>query len=56
MKDTGADDWTINYMMELFNIIRVGYLSQVSSVIEDVTEIKPISLSQFAKDYSGAFT
>jgi uncharacterized protein YbjT (DUF2867 family) len=30
MKDTGADDWTINYMMELFNIIRVGYLSQVS--------------------------
>jgi uncharacterized protein YbjT (DUF2867 family) len=56
MKDTGGDDWTINYMMELFNIIRVGYLSHVSSVIEDLTEIKPISLSQFAKDYSGAFT
>jgi uncharacterized protein YbjT (DUF2867 family) len=56
MKDTGGDDWTINYMMELFNIIRMGYLSQVSSVMEDVTGRKAISLSQFAKDYSGAFT
>ena len=37
MKETGGDDWTINYMMELFNIIRMGYLSQVSSVMEDVT-------------------
>ena len=56
MKDTGGDDWTINYMMELFNIIRMGYLSQVSSVIEEVTGRKAISLSQFAEDYSGAFT
>lgn len=56
MKETGSDDWTINYMMELFNIIRMGYLSQVSSVIEDVTGKKAIPLNQFAKDYSGAFT
>jgi uncharacterized protein YbjT (DUF2867 family) len=56
MKETGSDDWTINYMMELFNIIRIGYLSQVSSVIEDVTGEKAIPLNQFAKDYSGAFT
>jgi uncharacterized protein YbjT (DUF2867 family) len=56
MKETGWDDWTINYMMELFNIIRMGYLSQVSSVIEDVTRKRAISLNQFAKDYSRAFT
>ena len=55
MKDTGLDDWTINYMMELFNIIRMGYLSQVSSVIEDVTGKRAISLNQFAKDYSRSF-
>ncbi len=56
MKDTGWDEWTINYMMELFNIIRMGYLSEVSSVTEEVTGRSAISLSQFAKDYSGAFT
>jgi uncharacterized protein YbjT (DUF2867 family) len=56
MKDTGSDEWTINYMIELFNIIRKGYLSQVSSVIDEVTGKRPITLSQFAKDYSKAFT
>jgi hypothetical protein len=56
MKDSGSDEWTINYMIELFNIIRKGYLSQVSSVIDEVAGKRPISLSQFAKDYSRAFT
>jgi uncharacterized protein YbjT (DUF2867 family) len=56
MKDTGSDEWTINYMIELFDIIRRGNLSQVSSVIDEVTGKRPISLGQFAKDYSRAFT
>jgi uncharacterized protein YbjT (DUF2867 family) len=56
MKETGWDDWTIDYMMELFNIIRMGYLSQVSSVIEDVTGKRAISFDQFVEDYSKAFT
>jgi len=56
MKATGSDEWTINYMIELFDIIRKGYLSQVSSAIDDVTGKRPITLSQFAKDYSTAFT
>jgi hypothetical protein len=56
MKETGSDEWTINYMIELFDIIRKGYLSQVSSVVDDVTGKRPITLSQFAKDYSSAFT
>jgi len=54
MKATGSDEWTINYMIELFDIIRKGYLSQVASVVDDVTGKRPITLSQFAKDYSAA--
>jgi uncharacterized protein YbjT (DUF2867 family) len=55
MKDMGADDWTINSMIELFGITREGYLSEISSAVEQVTGNKPISFSQFAKDYAGAF-
>jgi hypothetical protein len=44
-------------MIELFNIIRKGYLSQVSSVIDELTGKRPITMSQFTKDYSTtAFT
>jgi len=43
-------------MLELFDIMRKGYLSQISSVIDDVTGKRPITLSQFGKDYSTAFT
>ncbi|HZE77527.1 MAG TPA: SDR family oxidoreductase, partial [Nitrososphaeraceae archaeon] len=30
MKDMGADEWTINSMIELFGITRAGYLSEIS--------------------------
>ena len=55
MKDMGADEWTINSMIELFGITRAGYLSETSSAVEQVTGNKPISFSQFARDYAGAF-
>jgi uncharacterized protein YbjT (DUF2867 family) len=55
MKDIGTDDWTINSMIELFGIIRNGYASTISPVVEQVTGNKPISFSQFAKDYAEAF-
>ena len=55
MKDMGADEWTINSMIELFGITRGGYLSEISSAVEQVTGNKPISFSQFARDYAGAF-
>jgi uncharacterized protein YbjT (DUF2867 family) len=55
MKDMGADEWTINSMIELFGITRAGYLSEISSAVEQVTGNKPISFSQFARDYAGAF-
>lgn len=55
MKRIGWDEFNINYLIELYGIIRMGYRSQVSSAVEDITGKKPISFSQFAKDYAGAF-
>jgi uncharacterized protein YbjT (DUF2867 family) len=55
MKDAGMDEWTINSMIELFEITRAGYLSTISPVVEQLTGNKPITFSQFAKDYAEAF-
>ena len=55
MKAIGMDEWFINSMMELFSITRAGYVSDLSPAIEEVTGKKPITFSQFAKDYSRAF-
>jgi uncharacterized protein YbjT (DUF2867 family) len=55
MKDMGVDDWTINSMIELFGITRAGYLSEISPAVEQVTGNKPITFSQFARDYAEAF-
>jgi uncharacterized protein YbjT (DUF2867 family) len=55
MKDMGADEWTINSMIELFGITRAGYLSEISPAVEQVTGNKPTTFSQFARDYARAF-
>jgi len=55
MKDMGADEWTINSMIELFGITRAGYLSEISPAVEQVTGNRPTTFSQFAKDYASAF-
>jgi uncharacterized protein YbjT (DUF2867 family) len=55
MRDMGADEWTINSMIELFGVTRAGYLSGISPVVEQVTGKKPITFSQFARDYAQAF-
>jgi uncharacterized protein YbjT (DUF2867 family) len=56
MKDIGWDEWRINFLIELYNIIRLGYLSEVySSPVEEITGKRAISFSQFAKDYAEAF-
>jgi hypothetical protein len=48
-------EFFINYMIELFSITRAGYVSDVSPAIEEVTGKKPITFSEFAKDYSRDF-
>jgi uncharacterized protein YbjT (DUF2867 family) len=55
MKETGMNDWLINTISEVSDYFRKGYGSQVSSAVEEVTGKKPISFSQFAKDYTEAF-
>ena len=55
MKDMGADEWTISSMIELFGATRADYLSEVSPAVEQITGNKPITFSQFARDYAGAF-
>jgi uncharacterized protein YbjT (DUF2867 family) len=55
-KEAGVDDWFI-YIVSLMldSYYRKGIASQVSSDVEEVTGKKPISFSQFAKDYAQAF-
>ena len=55
MKDMGVDDWLVGTMLQLFDLYRRGYASQVTSAVEEIIGRKPISFSQFAKDYAQAF-
>jgi hypothetical protein len=55
MKQMGTDDWSIDVMLELFRITRGGYGSQTTTAVQHLIGRKPISFSQFAKDYAQAF-
>ncbi|MGI8833566.1 MAG: SDR family oxidoreductase [Nitrososphaeraceae archaeon] len=55
MKAIGMGEWLINSMMELYSITRMGYVSQISSAVDEVTGRMPISFNQFGKDYAQAF-
>ncbi|HET6807550.1 MAG TPA: NmrA family NAD(P)-binding protein [Nitrososphaera sp.] len=55
IKAMGMNDWHTNVLLELLRITREGYLSNVSSAIEEVTGNKPIPFQQFTKDYASAF-
>jgi hypothetical protein len=51
----GWDDWFIDTTLQLFEVYRKGYASRVSSEVEEILGRKPISFTQFAKDYALAF-
>jgi hypothetical protein len=55
LKKLGMTEWHINVVIELFNISRAGYLSAISSAVEDITGKQPISISQFGRDYVDSF-
>jgi uncharacterized protein YbjT (DUF2867 family) len=55
MKENGMQEWTINALMELYNFQKAGRASHVTLDVERVTNRKPISFEQFAKDYSETF-
>jgi len=55
MQDMGMDVWTINSMVELFEITRAGYASAISPAVEEITGNKPIGFSQFVSDNAASF-
>ena len=55
MKDSGMDDWLVDAIMEFYSIIKAGYASKTTNVFEEVMGRKPITFSQFARDYAQAF-
>ena len=55
MKEVGLNDWLIDTISDLYSYFRKGYASNVSSAVEEVTKKKPITFTQFAKDYVEAF-
>jgi uncharacterized protein YbjT (DUF2867 family) len=55
MKENGMDDWLVDAIMEFYNAIKAGRASKTTNVFEQITERKPITFIQFAKDYAGSF-
>jgi uncharacterized protein YbjT (DUF2867 family) len=55
LKDIGTSDQLIPLLLEMYNDIRDGYASGISSVVQEITGDKPISFSSFAKYYAKAF-
>jgi uncharacterized protein YbjT (DUF2867 family) len=55
LKESGMYDWLVDAIMEFYSIIKAGHASKTTNVFEQVMSRKPISFSQFAKDYAQAF-
>lgn len=55
LKEMGMENWLINAIMEGFYSMRTGYGSQITNIVKQITGRKPISFSQFVKDYAQAF-
>jgi len=55
MKQSGMPDVLIDMTMELYELYKAGYASEVTPTVEQVTGKKPISFAQFANDYAEVF-
>src|SRR3954447_3239385 len=55
MKGIGMEDWLIDCMMELYSIIKDGHEAQITNAVEQIVGKKPVSFSQFAKEYAEFF-
>jgi hypothetical protein len=51
MKEVGILDWFIDNALELYKMYRSGYRCRTTTVVEQLTEQKPTSYSQFARSY-----
>jgi uncharacterized protein YbjT (DUF2867 family) len=55
MKQSGMPEVLVEANMELYGLYKLGYASEVTPVVEQVTGKKPITFEQFANDYAEAF-
>jgi uncharacterized protein YbjT (DUF2867 family) len=55
MKKMGMEDWLIDALLEIYSLIRSGNASQTTTVVEQITGRKPISLEQFVRDNANFF-
>jgi len=56
MKRMGIEDWLIDALLELYSVIRSGCAAQsTTTVVEQVTGRKPLSLEQFIRDHASFF-
>lgn len=49
MREMGMENWLIDAMIKLYNIIRAGYASQTTNVVEQITGRRPILLNNSSK-------
>lgn len=50
MKAVGMNDWSINALIELYDVEKKGYASKVTDRVEEITGRRPHTFMQFAKD------
>lgn len=55
MKNSGMEDWLVDDVIELYNVIKSGYASQTTVTIEQITRRKPITFEQLIRDYANFF-
>jgi uncharacterized protein YbjT (DUF2867 family) len=55
LKESGMYDWLVDAIMEFYSIIKTGHASKTTNMFEQIMGRKPISFSQFARDYAQAF-
>ena len=55
MRAMGLDKWFIDCMIELYDVSRKGYASDISSAVEDIIGRKSTSFSHFVKESIASF-
>ena len=56
LKAMGWDDWLINTTLQLFDLYRKGYVSRVSSEVQEILGRSPTPFTQFVNDYPLRFS
>jgi uncharacterized protein YbjT (DUF2867 family) len=55
LRKIGLEDWDIEALIDLYNIIESGFAAQTTAIIKQITGRKPISFEQFAREHISFF-